>query len=321
MSEREGRQPRYPVRHVIDRTGLSADVLRAWERRYGAVRPQRSPGGQRLYSEEDVARLELLKRATIAGHSIAEVARLDLPALESLVGARGRGGPVAAGSATDSVVATAMAAVERLDAGAIEAALKRAALRLGGAAVVDEIVSRFLHDIGERWHAGDISPAHEHLASAAVRRVLGWTADAYVAGPRAPRLVVATPAGELHEFGALLAGSAASDEGWRVVYLGASLPAPDIVAVAEQVGARAVALSAIHDADGSAPRELLEAARLMPHDTTMFAGGPVAGKHEAALRDAGARVLPDIRALRDALRVLRASGRVETAVERTPPAP
>ena len=77
--------PRYPVRVVIARTGLTADVLRAWERRYGAVRPQRSGGRQRLYSEEDVTRLTLLRRATLAGHSIAEVARLRTEALEALV--------------------------------------------------------------------------------------------------------------------------------------------------------------------------------------------------------------------------------------------
>src|SRR5687768_1114730 len=71
--ERASEEPRYPVRMVIKRTGLTADLLRAWERRYGVVKPQRSEGGQRLYSEDDIVRLGMLKRATVAGHSIGEV--------------------------------------------------------------------------------------------------------------------------------------------------------------------------------------------------------------------------------------------------------
>src|SRR3712207_5380935 len=136
MVDRANGEPRYPVRVVTGRTGLSADVLRAWERRYGAVRPQRSAGGQRLYSEEDVARLTLMRRATLAGHSIAEIARLDVPALEALLEepAPAQSGPPA--EAIEAVVAAALAATERLDAGAVEGALKRGALAFGGTAMV-----------------------------------------------------------------------------------------------------------------------------------------------------------------------------------------
>ena len=82
MTDPANRQPRYPLRAVIRRTGLTADVIRAWERRYGAVSPSRSEGGQRLYSEHDVIRLSLLRKATAEGHSIGEIARLDDASLE-----------------------------------------------------------------------------------------------------------------------------------------------------------------------------------------------------------------------------------------------
>jgi DNA-binding transcriptional MerR regulator/methylmalonyl-CoA mutase cobalamin-binding subunit len=303
------------VRAVIARTGLSADVLRAWERRYGAVRPRRSPGGQRLYTEEDVARLALLRRATAAGQSISEIARLDLPALEALVegGARARGG--SDDDAADEVAAAAISATERLDAAALEGTLRRAALGLGGTALVDHVLSRFLRRVGDRWHGGTLSPAHEHLASAAVRRVLAWVADSYAVGARAPRLVVATPAGELHELGAMLAAAAAAEEGWRVVYLGASLPAPHIAGAAEQSGARAVALSAVHDADDALPGELREAARLLPRGVPLLAGGAAAARHAESLRDSGVRVLADIPALRRALRALRASASADAPAD------
>src|SRR5690242_708235 len=117
MSDAQNRQARYPLRAVMRRTGLSADVIRAWERRHSAVTPQRSAGGQRLYSEQDVVRLGLLRRATAGGHSIGEVARLDIPALEALVQRSSeRNGEAALPSAGPAaVIASALGATERLD--------------------------------------------------------------------------------------------------------------------------------------------------------------------------------------------------------------
>ncbi|HEY0970052.1 MAG TPA: MerR family transcriptional regulator [Gemmatimonadales bacterium] len=305
MVDRMNGEPRYPVRAVIARTGLSADVLRAWERRYDAVRPERSVGGQRLYSADDVARLALMRRATLAGHRVAEVARLDLAALEALVEGTARTHGSSPSEATDAVVAASLAATGRLDAPALEDALRRGALALGGTLFVDDVVSRFLQGVGERWHEGALSPAHEHLASGVVRRVLAWITDSYVARARAPRIVVSTPAGELHEFGALLAAAAAAEEGWRVAQLGPSLPAADIAAAAAQVDARAVALSAVYDGRAAVIDELRETARALPRGVALLAGGAAIEHQAAALGDAGIRVLPDIPALRHALRALR----------------
>jgi methanogenic corrinoid protein MtbC1 len=311
MTDGTSGEPRYPVRVVMARTGLTADVLRAWERRYGAVRPERSPGGQRLYSEHDVERLTLLRRATLAGHSIAEVARLDTAALETLFEEPEPAPTGASPEAVDALVAIAIAATERLDGPAVEAALKRGALLFGGAGLVDEVVSRFMTRVGERWHSGTLSPAHEHLASTAVRRVLAWAIDAYTPTTRAPRLVVATPAGELHEIGAMAAAAAAAEEGWRVVYLGPNLPAVHLVDAAKQVGARAVALSAVY-ADGDPHlHEVHETARALPRGVTLLVGGEDAEAQAAALREAGAQVLPDIPALRRALRAVRSATQAE----------
>ena len=304
-STTDGDLPRYPVRVVIARTGLTADVLRAWERRYGAVRPQRSGGRQRLYSEEDVTRLTLLRRATLAGHSIAEVARLRTDALEALVDEPHAAASPAAPNAESAVVRAALAASERLDGPALERTLKRAALTLG-TGFVDRIASRFLTAVGERWHEGTLSPAHEHLATSVVRRVLDWLLAAQIPAARAPRLVVATPAGEHHELGAMLGAAAAVAEGWAVVYLGPNLPASDIVAAAQQVRARAVALSAVYGNRSGALAEVKRTARALPRGTTLFAGGRAIDASTEALREAGVRVLPDIPTFRRALRRLSA---------------
>jgi methanogenic corrinoid protein MtbC1 len=307
MADRGSTEPGLPVRVVIERTGLSADLLRAWERRYAAVRPRRSKGGQRLYSEQDVARLTLLRRATADGHRIAEVARLDTTALESLLG-ESRQQPTGVNTVVDQLVAQALSATERLDAAALEAMLKGGALSLGTATIVDEVVSRFVAQVGERWHEGTVSPAHEHLATAVVRRTLDWVMDAHGVPPRAPRVVVATPAGERHELGAMLVAAAATQEGWRAVYLGASLPGRDIARAARQVEARAVALSAVYIDTDSVIEEVRATARALPADTPLFVGGRAAQRMADRYHSVRVRVLPDMPALRRALRSLRAAG-------------
>ena len=307
MSEPSSRRARYPLRAVIRRTGLSADVIRAWERRYSAVVPERSQGGQRLYSERDVVRLVLLARATSEGHSIGEIARLDVSALEALLdGAR----PRANGEATQPVsvaVSSALGATERLEPAELETILKGAVLTLGVERFVDDVVGRFLAEVGTRWHRGAISPAHEHLASDTVRRVLVWIGEAYEIDSRAPSIVVATPSGEMHELGAMAVAASAQSEGWRVIYLGSNLPAADVARAAEQVGAQVVALSIVY-ADGDAVRdEVAKVRRAVPDGVEVVIGGAAAAGVVKAGNDDGVLVLSDMDSLRRKLRGLRAA--------------
>jgi len=303
MPERANGETRYPVRVVMSRTGLTADVLRAWERRYGAVRPFRSPAGQRLYSDRDVERLQLLRRATLDGHSIGAIANLDDHALEALL-ARSPAVASAPDGEHAALVRDALEATTRLDSTALEATLRRATMSLGATTFVDEFAPAFLVEIGERWHAGALTTAHEHLASSLARRALGWVIEAFVAAPRAPHLVVATPSGERHELGAMLVAAAAAQEGWRVTYLGPDLPAADIVEAARQVKARVVALSLVA-AHAHSAAELESIARALPAGTSFLLGGRSAAEIGSAIRVEGARVLPDIAELRRALRAIR----------------
>ena len=293
------------MRVVTSRTGLTADVLRAWERRYGAVQPYRSPAGQRLYSDHDVERLLLLRRATLDGHSIGAIATLDDRALETLL-ARS---PATAAAPPDAELAAllrdAMHAAERLDASALEATLRRATMALGATPFVDEFAPRFLVEVGERWHAGTVGVAHEHLATSLVRRALDHVIEAFAAPPRAPRLVVATPAGELHELGAMLVAAAASQEGWRVIYLGANLPSAEIIGAAREVHARAVALSLIAARGDDVVAELRATARALPEGTSLLVGGGTAEQVVSGTHARGVGVLGDIAALRRALRAIR----------------
>ncbi len=284
------------MRVVSIRTGLTPDLLRAWERRYGVVAPTRSDGGQRLYSDADIDRLALLVRAVNGGRSISQVASLPVDELRVLVAqdeTSARAAPPAAVAPTPgdpvSVLREALSAVERFDAETLESILRKAALRDGMDALLDSVVAPLLFEIGSRWHEGRLSPAHEHLASAVVRHALSWMMESGAQNDAAPVLVVATLPDQHHELGALLAGTIASSRGWRVVYLGANLPAADIAVAVQETGASAVGLSFVYPPDDPAiSRALRDLREALPATTSIVAGGAAAVNYAATLGTAGA---------------------------------
>jgi MerR family transcriptional regulator, light-induced transcriptional regulator len=273
------RRPRHPIRVVMERTGLPLETLRAWERRYGAVRPQRTEGAQRRYTDADVERLRMLARVVAGGRSIGQVARLSTEELAALARedeearAPGRGRRAEA-KRWEHYLESAMAAVAELDAGRLETVLRKAALLAGAAGFAEGVAVPLLRRLGSGWAEGTLSVAHEHLASAVLRRTLGTLLAETEAPEGAPVLVCATPAGQAHEFGVLIAAVMASTAGWRVVYLGADLPAPDIAEAVKSTGARAVALSVIFPSDDPAlPAELRRLRSAIAPEVRVLVGG------------------------------------------------
>ena len=301
---------RHPMRIVVLRTGLTPDLLRAWEKRYAVVTPTRSDGGQRMYSDADVERLTLLMRAVSGGRAISQVAKLPMRELCAIVeqdedSVRATPAPAAALSsdARESMLAAMLLAVERLDAEKLESTLRGAALQLGMDDMLDGVIAPLLLTIGSRWHEGLLRPAHEHLASAVVRRTLAWMMENGAPAATAPSLVVATLAGQTHELGAMLAAAAASSHGWRVMYLGVNLPTDDIALAANHTRASAVALSFVYPTDDPAIAGALRGLRsALPASTTIIAGGSAAPSYAAALAAVGASRFESIGELRSWLR-------------------
>lgn len=275
-------EPRHPMRVVAQRTGLSPHVLRAWERRYGAVTPSRSDGGRRLYSDADIERFQLIQRATSAGHSIGMVASLsedELLAMVKEVEAYERPSRAADEVPTlepHALIDTCWRHIEALDSTRLEHDLRRAAVVLGTWDLVSRVMVPLIHEIGDRWHAGQISTAHEHLASGAITRVLAWVLQETATNGTAATLVVATPSGERHELGAMMAAATAAMEGWRVVYLGADLPSEDIAAAAKDIRADAVALSIVYP-ETEASGVINDLRERLPRHTALVIGGVAAG--------------------------------------------
>ncbi len=300
----------HPIGVVSRRTGLSRDVLRAWEHRYGAVQPERSPGGQRYYSDTDIERLHLINRALEAGRRIGQVARLTTDELERLVRKDQRAETERNGRGTwqgraQSFLEEALEAVQDMNARRLESILGRAALALEAAELIDDLVAPLMTRIGDLWWHDQLTPGHERLATTVVRRTLD-AIRANAQGDAGPSLVVATPSGQHHEIGAMLAAAAAAADGWHVTYLGADLPAASIATAVEITGAQAVALSLIYPpSDPKVAEELRELRRLLPARVPILVGGQVVGSYLDSLDDIGAMKLTDASAFRSALEGLR----------------
>jgi MerR family transcriptional regulator, light-induced transcriptional regulator len=294
---------RHPIRVVARRTGLSPSVLRAWERRYAAVEPDRSEGGQRLYSDADIHRLGLMKRLVDGGRTISRIANLPAEELHELVRrdalSESEGRPPAsavagpapvpdAGEDARTLLERAFRAVEAMDRESLDRTLVRAAVILQPWTLIAELVLPLLSRIGDRWEHGHLGPAAEHLASGVVRGFLQWLIATAQVEPGAPLLLTATPRGQLHEFGALLSGAVASGLGWRTVFVGADLPAEELSLAVGHMGATAIALSAIHpNGPVSVVKELAALRALLPSEVLLLAGGPAVRAHRTGLTASG----------------------------------
>lgn len=306
--------PRHPIAVVAERTGLSQDVLRVWERRYQAVEPRRGAGGHRTYSDADIARLRLLHAVTSAGRSIGHVARLSTEALSRMaqedaaaraqrVGARVSRVDGDQRSQAEELVEHALRLTSRLEAAELEHLLRRAAGRLGVTEFIEDVASPLLRRIGDDWHDGRMTIAHEHLASATIHDIVAEAMRALGQGSAEATVLVATPAGERHAIGAALVGAAVAAEGWRVLYLGADLPAKEISAAALATDARVVAVSLVYVPEPEQTLGELRTLRaLLPASVLLLAGGGGATSIAGDLEKAGIRVGASLADLRDALR-------------------
>ncbi|HEU0013404.1 MAG TPA: MerR family transcriptional regulator [Longimicrobium sp.] len=297
----------HPIGVAARRSGVAEHLLRAWERRYAAVRPVRGLDGARLYTDADVERLRLLRLAAAAGRPIGRLAALPDAELAALVqgdGAAPSPAPRTGVGRAAALVDAALDATRGLDGAAAQREMRRAAVSLSPGDFVEHFAVPLLRRTGELWADGEITAAHEHVASAALRGVLAWLLDAFHAPAEAPLLVAGTPAGHAHEFGAMLACVTAGDEGWRTLYLGPDLPARDLAAAAVGAEAAAVAISALLPRDAAATaREVAALRRALPAATHLVLGG-AALDAEAGYAARGTTRARDYTELRSVLRAL-----------------
>ncbi|MBV8141173.1 MAG: MerR family transcriptional regulator [Verrucomicrobia bacterium] len=292
----------YPIQVVVRETGLSAHVLRVWEKRYRAVVPQRTATRRRAYSEADVHRLKLLRQATMLGHPIGSVAQLSDETLDTLVktAANRAAAPPADSQPMNEplpdspIVLACMEAVKAFDADALNRLLERATVQLGHTGLLHQVIAPLSQRLGDLWMVGSVRMSHEHFATALIRGFLLNPGRQYAGTSSTWTLVAATPQGQLHELGAVMTAALAAEQGWRAVYLGPSLPAAEIAGVASQNEAQVVALSLIYpDADPNVERELHDLRRFLPNKTILI-GGRAAERYRSSIEAIGALLVKDL---------------------------
>jgi DNA-binding transcriptional MerR regulator/methylmalonyl-CoA mutase cobalamin-binding subunit len=297
----------FTIKAVSQATGLSIETLRAWERRYGIVAPDRDPNGRRSYRPEDVIRLRKLREATERGHTISKLARFSDVELNELLEEPQMGGAKHAASQTFAQQMLAAAEAYRPDDCDQVLSMALALLPLGE--VVSDVLSPVLLEVGTRWHDGTFSIAQERLVTSSVRKQVSSVVDTYNRIAGGPTVVLTTLSGERHELGILMCALLAASRGLRCQYLGPDLPAPDIAVFTERVGAAAVALSMVStDHMATAVSELHELARLLPSPIEIWVGGVATRELRIEQLPPRCRVLPDYSAFERQVDVLAGRG-------------
>ena len=293
----------YPIRAVSKLTGISIDTLRAWERRYQVVVPQRDERG-RLYSEADVQRLRLLNTAVEKGHAISRLASLKDEELQNLIA-----NPVALASAA-AVMETAqvdefapvprsvMAAIERMDYSEAERELSLLAAVLSPRDLVHRVALPLMREVGEAWHEGRMSVAQEHMTTSLLRNLFGALIPLHQKTAPTSKLMFVTPTGEQHEFGILASAMLAVGGGLGAIYLGTNLPAEEIVLAAQKPAPQAVVLGFI-GANGAkiGITEIQKAARNLPSHIELWVGGAQSDAMVEEIRKTRALLIEDFQML------------------------
>ena len=317
-------EQKHGIKTVAIQTGLTQLIIRAWEKRYNVVTPLRTETNRRLYSDADISRLTLLRLATEAGHSIGRIANLSTEELLELIGTDGAVAQSAVIAKEDVsqetslhfYIASCITAVKKFEMQALESTLFAASVAFSQPVFLEKLITPLMQEIGEQWKAGTLRIAHEHLATAVVRTILGSISQGSGVPTAMPNLVVATPRGQRHEIGALIAGTTAASQGWQVTYLGPNLPAEEIAGCAVQNGAKAIGLSIVYPTDDPhIANELRKLRRGIQEDVALFVGGAGAIAYDSVISSIGAVRINDMQTFRTELENLRAQQNTAVASE------
>lgn len=269
----------YRIHIAAELSGVSVELIRAWERRYGVLTPQRTPSGYRVYTDRDVAVLKRLKQLTGEGVSIGEAAKL-VPGLVAQLGAT----PAVAApvlevghSAVEAWRAEVLAAAEAFDQARVSTVLDEVLAALPPLRAFDAVLAPVLREVGERWHAGHLSVTQEHVVSQVVRARLVCLLHASPGNAGRRHALLACFPDEEHEIGLLGAALRLRHAGMKVTLLGQRVPAVDVGRAAVALRPDLVGLSAVTNRGAAMFEDML--ARIVegiPRGIPVWVGGSAA---------------------------------------------
>ncbi len=240
--------PAFNLKVVLKETGIAADTLRAWERRYGLPLPQRSAGGHRLYSQRDIETIKWLIRRQTEGLSISRAVDLWKEQIASgadpLAGSVQPGILPASSANLETLRRDWLAACFKFDTIAAEQILNQAFAVHSVEIICTEVMMRGLYEVGELWHQGTCTIQQEHFASEIAMRRLEALVSGSPAPTRSETILVACPSEEWHTFPSLVITLFLRRRGWNVTFLGAMVPTERMEETIRAVDPKLVILSA-----------------------------------------------------------------------------
>lgn len=292
---------RYPIQVVAKKTGLSPATLRAWEKRYHTIRPDRDENGRRLYSDESVRRLELLARLVEVGYRISDVVALEALELRGLL--EELEAPEAGGRARDAeeLLQESIEAVRRMEAPRLNRVLESAVAFYGNLELADRIIFPLLSKVERLLEKGELLPVHRSLLTSAISALLYSQLSSLSEDRKARRIAVAVPRGGDGTIGAIASMIHVVASGWYPVMLGGDVHPQELPEAIRASGAQALLLSIVTD---RIDRQLeAELSAIAQQRVPVFFGGKMPKDVVAALEDLGLRHIPSMDALRRTLLV------------------
>src|SRR3954471_1105106 len=267
--------PLVRIGELSRRTGVSAELLRAWEQRYGLLRPERSSGGFRLYSQADESRVRRMTALIASGVSASEAAARatsDEPVMPD-------------GAVTDELAGALRRALDHFDGEAAHDVLDRLLAAVSVEIAISQVLVPLLHELGDRWETGTATVGQEHFASNLVRGRLLGIARGWASGS-GPAFILACPPGEEHDLGLGMFGIALARRGARVVFLGADTPVATIAETLREVAPAGLVIAVARPEPLAAAAAELES---VARDVAVYVGGP--GVDERLVEAFGGRPL------------------------------
>ncbi|MFY2562500.1 MerR family transcriptional regulator [Corallococcus terminator] len=281
----------YRIHVAAELSGVRVELIRAWERRYGVLQPLRTPAGYRVYTERDVALLKRLKKLTDEGVAISEAARMLPQLLAELDAAPAAAEDVqGSGAGLEFWRDAALLAAQAYDQGGVSAVVDEVLSALPPLKAFEGVLAPLQREVGERWHAGELSVAQEHLVTQVVRaRLVNLLHAAPDSGRR--HAVLACFPDEEHELGLLGVALRMRHAGFRVTLLGQRVPALDLGRAVAELKPELVGLSAINNrGEGPFRDTLSQLVRALPRDVPVWVGGAAAVAHSDIVVRLGARL-------------------------------
>ena len=291
------------IHRVAKLTGLSKDVIRVWERRYGLVKPSRSSNRYREYSDEEVALLRFVKAQMEQG---ATIGALAAEGHDSLVARMRIATPVSAEEQKphERLLDDLMGSLDPIDKAGFERRLNGAVAVIPFEEAVQRILLPLQRRVGKLWHEGRLNIAVEHYVTKITQQKLFSVMNQLPVNESGPRILIACPEGETHEIGAQAVAYIAATRGCHVYYLGPDLPSSDLVTFCETIKPDLVLLSLTEIKPEAVVRQRLKELESLATRWSVAAGGQGARAIEDRLRDAKIELLDDLTVLHNRLTIL-----------------